>query len=138
MKDAVRPTSQWALKAGLTALVCAFLTLSGCARSKSQAGSARKVDVICAEYWKTKGHDFDPARMTCDQMCERAAAMRRAEHWAQQGYTFDPNSMTAAEMDQHVESQIFKRLACCMIWYVSYAQTLQADGSQLQQNPILQ
>lgn len=131
MNDAVRSKSQRLINAGLILLVCAALILSGCGRSTSHAGNSRRLDVACAKYWKAKGYNFDPACMTCDQMCQRAAAIKRADHWAQQGYCFDPNSMTTSEMDQQVESQIFQRLACCMIWFVSYSQTLQTDGSEL-------
>jgi len=131
MKDTATPTSPDFLKAGSILLVCAVLAISGCGRAASRTGSPKKVDVVCAKYWHTRGYSFDPAHMTCDQMCEKAAAMQRADYWAEQGYTFDPDSMTASQMDTHVEKQIFRRLACCMIWYVSYAQTLQTEESEL-------
>ncbi len=131
MKHTAILVNRWPLRAGLILMACALLILSGCAGSKSQAGRTQRVEIACAKYWKAKGYDFDPAQMTCDQMCDKAAAIKRSEHWARQGYTFDPHSMTASEMDQQVETQIFRRLACCMIWYVTYAQTIQTDESEL-------
>jgi len=38
--------------------------------------------------------------MTCDEMFERAQAIRNAAYWQQRRYRFDPNTMTAREMDR--------------------------------------
>ena len=112
-------------------LACVVLLLSGCTLLTSRASTRQKLAVACARHYEDQGYDFDPVQMTCDQMCERVAAMRRADHWADQGHSFDPNSMTAEEMDRQVDAQIFRQLARCMIWYVSYAQSLHADGPEL-------
>ena len=55
---------------------------------------------ICARSWKAKGFAFDPNTMTCDEMFERAQAIRNAAYWRQRRYTFDPNAMTARQMDR--------------------------------------
>ncbi len=55
---------------------------------------------ICAKSWKAKGFAFDPDTMTCDEMFERAQAIRNAAYWQQRRYRFDPNTMTAREMDR--------------------------------------
>ncbi|MDI6449494.1 hypothetical protein [Anaerobaca lacustris] len=55
---------------------------------------------ICARSWKAKGFAFDPSTMTCDEMFERAQAIRNAAYWRQRRYTFDPNTMTAKQMDR--------------------------------------
>jgi len=112
-------------------IACVVLLQSGCRLFTSRASTRQKLAVACARHYEAQGYDFDPVEMTCDQMCEKVAAVRRTNYWADQGHSFDPNSMTAEEMDRQVDAQIFHQLARCMIWYVSYAQSLQTDGPEL-------
>lgn len=81
-------------------LLLALLGLAaGCATSSSKSASGERA-AICAESWKAKGFTFDPNTMTCDEMFERAQAIRKAAYWRQRGYTFDPNTMTVKQMNQ--------------------------------------
>ncbi len=73
--------------------------VAGCGSSSSRSDSRERA-AICAESWKAKGFTFDPDTMTCEQMYERAQAIRKAAYWRQRGYTFDPNTMTVKQMNQ--------------------------------------
>lgn len=75
----------------------------GCAASSATGPDVdrdRERAAVCAASWKAKGFTFDPNTMTCDQMFERAQAIRNAAYWRQQGYAFDPNTMSAGQMDR--------------------------------------
>ena len=72
----------------------------GCA----EVSDGRRQAAQCAENWRAKGFDFDPATMTCEQMFERAQATWTAQYWRRQGYVFDPATMTAEEMDRRARA----------------------------------
>ncbi len=72
---------------------------AGCG-SSSRKSDLRERAEICARSWEAKGFTFDPNTMTCEEMYERAQAIRKAAYWKERGYTFDPNTMTVKEMDR--------------------------------------
>ncbi|MBN2128615.1 MAG: hypothetical protein JW741_03930 [Sedimentisphaerales bacterium] len=72
----------------------------GCATSSENSGDSKDKAVRCARAWKAKGFDFDPNKMTCEQMYARAQTLRNAAYWKRRGYVFNADTMTAREMDR--------------------------------------
>jgi hypothetical protein len=59
-----------------------------------------------ADYWRTRGYDFDPLVMGADAMDRRVDSERRAAYWRELGFEFDPSQMTADTMDQKAEAKL--------------------------------
>ena len=72
-------------------------------RVQTYLEQARSQNVARAEYWKTKGYDFDPSYMTAYTMDQKVHDIDRAAYWKQRGYEFNPQYMTAYTMDQKVK-----------------------------------
>jgi hypothetical protein len=73
------------------------------ARVQTYLEQARSQNVARAEYWKTKGYNFDPSYMTAYTMDQKVHDIDRAGYWKQRGYEFNPQYMTAYTMDQKVK-----------------------------------
>ena len=85
---------------GMFVLLVLSCLVAGCSSSSNGSGSSKDKAARCARAWKTRGFDFDPNTMTCEQMYAKAQALRNAAYWKRRGYVFDADSMTAKEMDR--------------------------------------
>ena len=57
-----------------------------------------------AEYWKVRGHEFDPFLMSADSMDRQVQNQERAVYWADRGFKFDPKLMSVWAMNRKAEA----------------------------------
>ncbi|GEM_PF-6592893 len=97
MRIYLRPTA-------MSLMVALHLCLTGFAFADDAAERFIREAQNRAEYWKARGHEFDPFLMSADSMDRHVENRQRAAYWAERGFRFDPAKLSAYAMDRAAEA----------------------------------
>src|SRR6056297_93875 len=120
MRIYLRPTA-------MSLMVALHLCLTGFAFADDAAERFIREAQNRAEYWKARGHEFDPFLMSADSMDRHVENRKRAAYWAERGFQFDPEKLSAFAMDRAAEAVL--RAEYWKRWGIEFDSELMDDAA---------